>query len=218
MNELLKTANLNINSWLISWGLLRGEYQDGEMRTTKFGLINNWFAFWLFLTSTIKWIILMFYSEDSQIAIYFGEWTQWFGPKVFTDSMQAPITLNTFILILLFYFSSKHSLKMLFWLEFMQYDDDNQCFSKLNLDEMNSKKYRKRFALLTMIVKAFNLVFYSTSLITLLISFYLWRNSNHFYYFFSLIIFIFQETYFINHWFGLLIIMCQVRSYLVFIN
>lgn len=50
MNKLLKESNLNINFWLISWGLLRGEYQDEEMKTTKFRLTNNWFAFWLFLT------------------------------------------------------------------------------------------------------------------------------------------------------------------------
>ena len=102
----------------------------------------------------------MFNPENSEISIYFGEWTQWFGPKVFTDSMQASITLNTFILIFLFYFSSKQSLKMLFWLKFMEYDDDNHCFNKLNLDEIDSKKYTKRFALLAIIVKTFNLIFY----------------------------------------------------------
>lgn len=40
MDEILKNSNdLNTNAWLIYWGLLRGEYNNGVIKTTKFGLI-----------------------------------------------------------------------------------------------------------------------------------------------------------------------------------
>ena len=40
MDEILTNSNhLNINSRLIYWGLLRGEYNNGVIKTTKFGLI-----------------------------------------------------------------------------------------------------------------------------------------------------------------------------------
>ena len=50
--------------------------------------------------------------------------------------------------IILFYYSSKHSNKMFYWLEKMEFDSVNRCFTKLNLNESDSKKFINRISLL----------------------------------------------------------------------
>ena len=55
------------------------------IQTTKFEKLNVAFQFALFTFEAIKLTILMFYSSESEIAIYLGEWTQYFGAKVVVD-------------------------------------------------------------------------------------------------------------------------------------
>ena len=49
----LDNINLDINSMLINWGLMNGRYQDGVIRTDKFGILNMAFAFVLFTFQAI---------------------------------------------------------------------------------------------------------------------------------------------------------------------
>ena len=77
MDLSLDKINLDINSMLINWGLMTGKYKDGVIRTTKFGKLNMAFAFTLSAFESIKFIILMFYSEESQMALYLGELAQY---------------------------------------------------------------------------------------------------------------------------------------------
>ena len=39
--QSFKKSNLDINSWLINWGLLSGEYKDEVFTITKFARFNN---------------------------------------------------------------------------------------------------------------------------------------------------------------------------------
>ena len=95
----------------------------------------------------------MFYPEESQMAIYLGEWTQYFGPKIVVDFIVVAESVNSIILISLFYFLSQ---KMLFWLDHMTFDSETRCFKKLNLDVFDSEKFTKQFALLWFIIKRVN--------------------------------------------------------------
>lgn len=128
-------SDLSINSWLIRWGLMSGEYKDGKINTTKFGLINQLFAFWLFVYAIIKWTILLFFPEDSLLANQLGEFAQWYGPKLITDVILNFTAVNSLLIILLFYFCANfNSKKMLFWLDFMEFDADNRRFKKMKLN------------------------------------------------------------------------------------
>ena len=113
---------------LINWGLMTGRYQDGLMRTTKFGQFNMAFAFVLLSFEWIKWTILIFCPEESQVTDYLGEFVH-FGPKVFVELMADATVINASTLVLLFYFSHKNPNKMLFWLDQMEYNAETQSFN-----------------------------------------------------------------------------------------
>ena len=148
MDLLFEKTNVDINSMLISWGLMPGEYYNGVIKTNKFGLFNMWFAFILFLYQLIKWLILMCCPENSQVAIYLVEWTQYFGPKLIVDFIVVVEAVDCIIFILLFYYSLNNSKKMLFWIDFMEFDAEIRCFHKLRLIESESKRFTKQFALM----------------------------------------------------------------------
>ena len=150
--QSFEKSNLDVNSWLINWGLLSGEYKE-VFTTTKFAKFNNWFSFWLFILSMIKMTTLMFNKKQSQIALYLGEWCDWFGPKMVTDFILIVQPLNSLILFFVFYSASKDPKKLLLWLDFMRFDNDHQSFSKLDLHEADSKNYIKQFAMSRVIVK-----------------------------------------------------------------
>ena len=74
MNSTLDNINLDINTMLINWGLINERYQDGVIRTTKFGIINMAFALGLFSFEAIKWPILMFYKLVFWNKLFFEIW------------------------------------------------------------------------------------------------------------------------------------------------
>lgn len=207
METFIENTNLDINSWLINWGLMRGYYKDGVIRMTKFGLINQLFVILLFLFEFIKWIILIFLPGESQIAHYLGEFTPSLGPKLILDAMMILETLNS--LILLFYFGSCRG-KLFFWLESMYYDNDKHCFEKLDLDKNSSIRFIKQFVLGYFLVKNINYFLNIITFFLVLICFYLFTNKYHFYYFTSIIILSIGLWYLGYHWFGLLMIFYQV--------
>ena len=182
-------SDLDINQWLINWGLLKGEYKDEIFTTTKFGLINNWFSFWVFLLALIKWATLMFCEKQSKIAYYLGEWGDWFGPKLVLDAILSVQPFNSLILwYFVFYYASKNSKKLLFWLDFMQFDNESRCFTKLDLNETDSKKYIKQFAMSRVIVKHICYSVTYLSMLVLIVSLFYFENRNHFLYHFIYIL------------------------------
>ena len=215
MDLALEKTNIDINSLLISWGLMPGEYHNGVIKTTKFGLFNMWFAFLLFSWESIKWIILMFYTENSQIAIYLGEWHQYYGPKLVVDIAAASETLNSIALISLYYFSLRNQKKMLFWLDFMDFNSETRFFYKMNLRESESKKFTKQLALMWFILKQINYFLDLFSFATFLISFLLFKHDHYVYYLISIFSFSISVYYLANHWFGLTLILYQVNNIII---
>ena len=142
-----ENINININYLLISWGLMPGEYQNGIIKRTKFGQFNMLFAFTMYLFTLTKWSILIFTPENYKLINYFGEFLQYFGPKVFVDFVCVFGTSNFIILVLLFYYSSKCPEKMLFWLDHMEFDSKSLNLNKLSLSKFQGEKFSKRFAL-----------------------------------------------------------------------
>ena len=210
LEESVMNSNLDINQWLINWGLLKGEYKDGIF-TTKFGWFNNWFSFWVSLLASIKWATLMFCGKQSKIAYYLGEWGDWFGPKMVVDAILVIQPLHSLILFFVFYYSSKTPKKLLFWLDFMQFDNLSRCFTKLDLNEADSKKYIKQFAMSRVIVKHICYSVTYLSMLVLIVSLFYFENRNHFFYAISFVFFCTGMFYYSNHWFGLILVFYQVK-------
>ena len=187
--QSFKKSNLDINSWLINWGLLSGEYKDEVFTITKFARFNNWFSCSLFALTMIKATTLMFNDKQSQISIYLGEWSDWFGPKMVTDSILIVQPLNSLILFFIFYSASRNPKKLLLWLDFMRFDNDLQSFVKLDLNEADSKKYIKQFAISRVIVKDICYSVTYLSMLVLIVSLFYFENRNHFFYAISFIFF-----------------------------
>ena len=206
--ESLDKINLDVNTMLINWGLILGRYQDGVIRTTKFGQLNMTFAFILFLFEAIKWFILMFCSKESQMSNYLGEFTQYYGPKVVVDFICFIEAVNSVIIILLFYLMQN---KMLFWLEHMEFNAETRYFHKLNLNVFHSKRFTKQFALLWLTTKNINYSMLLVSFTSIWISFMIFKNYYHLYFSISTFEFCGSAFYMIYHSFGLTFILYQVK-------
>ena len=206
--ESLDKINLDVNTMLINWGLILGRYQDGVMRTTKFGIMNMGFTFALFLFEAIKWMTLIFYDEDSKLAIYLGEFAQYFGPKLVCDFIAAAEPVNSVIIISIFYLLSN---KMHFWLDHMEFDSESRSFKKLNLIVSDSKRFTKQFALLWLIIDKANYFLVSITFCAMFGSFLIFKNEYHLYYFISVFLFSVGVWYLGCHWFGLTLLLYQVN-------
>ena len=199
--------NLNINSLLISWGLMKGEYHEQTIKTIKFGLINNWFCFLITLFNLIRFIFYSFYPKTSLIIRQLGDFGWLIGPKLMLDLIIINIKINSIVLVLLFRFTNK-----LFWLEFIKYDYDKQRFAKMNLDNNDSQRFTERFAMIMSIVKMLSYFCVSFYIFINSLSLYLFENDYYLNYIISLIIHYANAWYIIFHWFGLLAIIFQVKS------
>ena len=85
MIKLREKTNLNINSWLIDWGLMSGYLKDEVIHSTNFGVSSCLFAFCLNTFSLIKWIILLFTAKDTLLTHYLGDWGIFYAPKLVAD-------------------------------------------------------------------------------------------------------------------------------------
>lgn len=205
-----ENINIGINYLLISWGLMPGEYQNRIIKKTKFGLFNMLFVFILYLFTLIKWLILIFTPENSKLINYFGEFLQYFGPKVFVDFVCIFGTSNFIMLFLLFYYSSKYPEKMLFWLDHMQFDSKSRCFNKLSLSKFENEKLTKQFALSWFIINRINYFLSLITFIIVLVSFFLFKHNYYLSYFISIIGFSILIWYNATQWFGLTLILYNV--------
>lgn len=206
MKWLKDKSNLDINSLLISWGLMKGECQDGVIRSSKFGLNNNWFCFSINLFNATRFMFCLFYPKNSSIIRQLGDFGWFIGPKIILDLIIICISTNSFVLVLLFMF-----VKKFFWLEFMNYDFEKERFINLRLSKTNSERFVNRFVMIMSIVKIlvnFCLSFY---VISSFISLYIFENDYYLNYIISMIIFDVNGWFFLSHWFGLLGIMFQVK-------
>ena len=215
MESIFDKTDVDINSMLTNWGLMKGRYEDGVIKTNEFGIINMRFSLTLFAFLTIKYTILMFYHENSLLAIYLGEYMQYFSPKVFGDLIVAIIFGISAIFIMLFYFSSKNCKKMLFWLDYMQFDNETRCFHKLHLNESDSKRFTNQFALLWFIIQRFVYFLTFITLIADLISFLIFKNEYYFYYLTSIFLFVLGAWNFVYNWCALILILYQVNKKLI---
>ena len=148
---------------LINWSLMSGYLHDDDIETTRFGCFYQWLGFCFCSFTAIKWSILLFCSNNSQIANLLGEWGSYFGPKIIIDMVLVFIAVYIIAVKLLFIYASKHTKKLFYWLDAMEFNPVNQSFDKLNLNEIDSKMFMKRLSLSIFLLKCFTymiMIFY----------------------------------------------------------
>ena len=113
------------------------------------------------LSAAIKWTILLFHSKDSKATHLLGDFVMIFGPKAILNTTVVFISIHLLIATYLFKFCSriKNNRMMFYWRECLEYDFVNRYFSKLNLNESDSKKLTKRVAISILIFQVTHLSF-----------------------------------------------------------
>ena len=127
-----------MESWIFSWGIMYGHLNDGIILPTKFTILYSLTAFCLTLFSSCKWTIFLFVSQDWLTANLLGDRTYIYRPRLLINLIMLFCEIFILYLFIIFYFSLKHNKKMLFWLEQMELDKVNRCFSKLKFNELYS--------------------------------------------------------------------------------
>ena len=139
------------------------------------------------------------FNEESQLAIYLDEFSQYIGAKIVVDFIIVAEAVNSLIIIALFYLLQN---KMFYWLDHMHFDNESRCFYKLNLNISDSKRFTKQFAMLIIIMKRLIYVLDSIAFMILSGSFIIFTNQDYLYYFISITIYSISMSYMSNHWFS----------------
>ena len=212
MIKMIEKTNLNINSWLIDWGLMCGYLKGGVIHSTKFGVFNYWFAFCSCSFTLIKWAIFLFSPKDALLNHYLGDFGIFYAPKLVADLISVLGHIYCQSVIMLFHYFSKHSDKMFYWLDQMEFRSVNRYFTKLNLNESDSKKFINRISLLRFNFKFFIHSFLAFFIISAFFS--LFRRSTlkpyYVYYIISILLFAPQFYFSASYVCGTLIIFYQV--------
>ena len=205
--------NLNINSWLINWGLMNGYLDNGKIQTTKFGIVNQWLAIFFNAFAAIKWTILLHYSKDSKVTHMLGDIAIVFASKAIVDPIVIFISIHLLTTTFLFKICSqiKNNGMMFSWLESFKYDFVNRCFRKLNLNESDSKELTKRVAISSLILRFSHLSF--TVFYAMVTSVFVYIFLREYYITYGIAIFFFtsQFSYLSRQGFGLLVVLNLVN-------
>ena len=215
MEKLIKNTDLNINSWLINWGYMNGYLQDGQIQTTKFTIFNQWLVIIVMLLNITRFSFLLFTTKDSQISKQLGEWSYFVGPRIMVNGISAICAVYILFIILFFQFSTRNLKKMFYWLNKMEYDIENQCFFRMNLNESDSKMFNKRILILIITLKSFTYLFIIFFVLVSFSSIYKYINDYHLNYFISIIIYLPAIYYCCGYAFGLPVILYLVSHKLI---
>ena len=210
MNKLINKSNLDINSLLIKWSLMKGYLHNGIVQSTKFGLFNQWFTFCICLYTAIKWSILLFYPKGSKMDNLLGDFGYFYGPKIIIDVMLAFGAIYVIIVKIQLIFLSKHPKKMFYWLDTMVYNDDNHSFDKLNLNQTESKMFIKRLSLSVFLLKCFTKTFTIFFIITSVAIVLGYQNDYLLNYLISILLFVPQLYFNIQFIYGFFVILYPV--------
>ena len=212
MNKFFSSSNLNINSWLINWGYLSGYLYDGVIESTKFGIINQWTCILCNLYLGIKHLIFLFNSKESRISYQLGEWAHLIGPKLFIDVIIVLCSIHMLISMWLFNLLSKNA-KTFYWLDVIDYDNENQCYYRAKLDESDSKMFIRRVSLTKITLKWITYSLPPFLAIILCIAVFKNLNDYHLNYIISILLNCVTFFYRLNYIFGLPLILYQVNQY-----
>ena len=213
MQNWIENTDLNINSWLITWGYLNGYLQDGQIQPTKYNIIYQWIVIIILAINAIRFGILLSNPKGSLICYQLGDWGYFLGPRVIINGIIFLAFSYMLMLMAFFKFCARNSQKMFYWLNIMDYDYETRCYFNMNLDESDSKTFTKQSLIFINALKCFIAV--CIPFFTTVISISILINMNDYYLnkFISSLIFIFIIYHGVACCYGLPIIL-----YLVSIN
>lgn len=212
MIKLMNNPNLNINSWLINWGFLTGYVNNSKIQNTKYGPWIVCICILSQLFNLTKWTILLFNSKDSVVSHQLGDWGPFLGPKVILNSIIIIASIHLLNVVVLFYFCSKNPKKMFYWLEQMEFNVENGCFNKLDLNESDSLKMIKRMSLFISSFDCFTYLFIFLFLVVNFFALFKFQNDYYFNYSISIVLFVIPFYFYIKFSFGFIIILYLVSD------
>ena len=213
MKNLFENTDLNINSWLISWGYMNGYLKDGQIHTTKHYIIYQLMVIMILLLNLIRFTILLFSVKESQFSLKLGDWGYFLGPRIMINGIISLICFYILILISFFKFCARNSQKMFYWLNIVGYDSTTRCYFNMNLNESDSKMFVKRSLIFINAFKCFTAVCMPFFIIVIFISILINLNDYYLNQLITLLIFFIALYHVIAYCFGVPIIL-----YLVSIN
>ena len=188
MQNWIENTDLNINSWLITWGYLNGYLQDGQIQTTKYTIIYQWIVIIIVAINAIRFGILLSNPKGSLICYQLGDWGYFLGPRLIINGLCFVGCCYAIVVIAFFKFCTRN-LKMLFyWLNIIEYDNEIRCFFNMNLNESDSKMFIKRISIFKTVFKYFTV---------LIIPFYAFVN--------LLSVFLYIKDYYLNYLVGIIV-------------
>ena len=210
---LIKNHNLDINSWLINWGFLNGQLKDGLFIKTKFGQINQWFCVLTMIINIIKLSILLSVEKESKISKQLGEWSYFLAPRIMINSIITIGSCYTIVVVIFFNLCCRNPTKLFYWLINMEYDVDNECFPKVNLNDSNSKLLFKRMSLFMNSLNYLTIPYLLCFVIINCFCVFKYVNDYNYYfnYFISIISFLPSLYFYLNYIFGFLGLLYLVR-------
>lgn len=211
MKKLIENLNLNINSWLINCGLMKGHLRDDQIEITKFGVFNQRFHIIICVFNLIKHAILLFNSKESRMAHLLGDWTPFFVPKIIMNSVVILAMIYNLNCIALFHFSSKRS-KIMLWLNYLEFDRVNRCFKKLDLNQSDSITFIKRITLFKISLDCIICSLLPLFEIANFVCLFMYKSNFYFNYIISIILICPSAYLAINCLFCLLIVLYQVND------
>ena len=212
MKDFFENTDLNINSWLVTWGFMNGYLKDGQIRSNKYASFYQLMVVLITLINNIRFIILLLNPKESKITLELGDWSYFIGPRIVINSVCFLCCSYVLITMAFFQFCNRKEKKMLYWLRIMDYDNENRCFYRLNLNESDSEMFIKRSLILINVFKWFSVTFLTAFIIVNCISVPMYLNDYYIEHFIAILFFSISHYQCANYYLGLPVILYLVFS------
>ena len=217
MQNWIENTDLNINSWLITWGYLNGYLQDGQIKPTRYTIIYQWIVIIILAINAIRFGILLSNPKGSLICYQLGDWGPFLGPRFIINGLCFLGCCYVIMVIAFFKFCTRNLKMMFYWLNIIKYDHKIRCFFNMNLNEFDSKMFIKRISIFIIAFKCFNVLIIPFYTFVNLLSVFLHINDYYINYLIAIIIFLPALYQCCGYVFGLPVILYLV-SLKLFIN
>ena len=156
---------IEIDSLLISWGLLRGKYHNNNtIEVKKKYIYYQWFLIVLNIFTLPKHIIAIILSDNSNEIYKYGDVGWFYGNRKVMNSIWLIGGINSLSLLLLF----MTRIGELSWLRIMQLCKKQLSPEEIGLDHVMGNEFWKRVFFFTFVTKvACSLTFIGTLLIAI---------------------------------------------------
>ena len=157
---------IEIDSILISWGLLNGKYHiNNTIDIKKLMKFHQWFAVGFMITTIIQFTIYMSFEDNSQEDYKYGDVIWFYGPRKYLLITFIIYTINMYAMLMLFMIGKRR----LLWLRVMEFCKKQLSAYDIGMDDESAYKFHKR-VYITSVINNFFIVLYNIILIIILMT------------------------------------------------